>query len=422
MQQPIPTPTLFVNEQRMFADFTELSEIGATADGGVNRPALSNEDLRARAWFADRVEEAGLLLRDDDAGNLSGFFGCGNRSAKTLILGSHLDSVPNGGRYDGAIGVLAALEVLRTIKDSSLRLPVHLEAINFTDEEGYWQSLFGSRGLTGTLKALPTSDKDADYGPFRAALFRAGIRPADVNRAKRDRKTIAAYLELHIEQGARLDREGIDLGIVSGIVGRSAYQLTFFGQASHSGTTEADSKRDALLGAAAFIVIAHRLAREKYPQAVFNCGALNIRPGATNIVPAEATIRMELRHPDGAALGNMEAELLRLAQDQAVRNGLSVSAHRVMHVPVATLPEDIVEIAENVCVDLDISHRRIVSYAGHDGQVMSQFTPVGMVFVPSVGGISHNPKEFTRWESVVQGANVLLHTAIALAQRSASTP
>lgn len=408
-----------INEQRLLADFTALSEIGATIDGGVSRPALSNEDLRARAWFADRVEEAGLLLRDDDAGNLSGFLSCGDPNAKTLIIGSHLDSVPNGGRYDGAIGVLAALEVLRTVRENNIQLPVHLEAMNFTDEEGCWQSLFGSRGLTGTLKALPTSDKGADYGPFRAALFRAGIRPSDVNRAKRDPNTIAGYLELHIEQGARLDREGIDMGIVSGIVGRSAYQLTFYGQASHSGTTEAEQKRDALLGASAFIVTAHRLAREKYAEAVFNCGALEIQPGATNIVPAEAKLRMECRHPEGNALARMEGELLRMAQDQAIRHGLSVSVRRVMHVPVATMPEAIVRMAEQACVDLDITHRRIVSYAGHDGQVMSQFTQAGMIFIPSVGGISHNPKEFTRWEHVTQGTNILLRTAVALANTHA---
>lgn len=412
---PIPS----INEQRLLADFTELSEIGATIEGGVSRPALSNEDLRARAWFAERVEEAGLLLRDDDAGNLSGFLSCGDPHARTLIIGSHLDSVPNGGRYDGAIGVLAALEILRTLRENNVKLPVHLEAMNFTDEEGCWQSLFGSRGLTGTLKTMPTSDKAGDSGPFRAALFRAGIRPADVHRAARDPKTVAGYLELHIEQGAHLDREGLDLGIVSGIVGRSAYQITFYGEASHSGTTEVDRKRDALLGASAFIVTAHRLAREKYPQAVFNCGALEILPGATNIVPAQAQLRMECRHPEGNALATMEGELLRLAQDQAIRHGLSVSVRRVMHVPVATMPEAIVEIAEAACRELDISHRRIVSYAGHDGQVMSQFTPVGMIFVPSVGGISHNPKEFTRWEHVIQGTNVLLRTAIGLAHTHA---
>lgn len=413
-------PLLKINASRLLADFTALSDIGATIDGGVSRPALSNEDLRARAWFAERVEAAGLRLHDDDAGNLSGVLDCGIPGAPTLILGSHLDSVPNGGRYDGAIGVLAALEAVRTVKENGLRLPVHLEAMDFTDEEGCWQSLFGSRGLTGALETLPTSDKDADYGPFRAALFRAGIRPADVHKAARNPRSIAGYLELHIEQGARLDREGLDLGVVSSIVGRSAYRLTFYGQASHSGTTEAQNRRDALLGAAAFIVTAHRLAREKFPQAVFNCGDLDISPGATNIVPAEANLRIECRHPDEGALAQMEAELLRLAQDQAIHNGLSVSSRRVMHMPVAALPQHIVSIGEEVCQLLDISHRRIISYAGHDAQVMSRVTPTGLVFVPSVGGISHNPKEFTRWEHVVQGANVLVNMALRVAERCAA--
>jgi len=166
MQSLMTMTELSINTDRLLNDFEELAEIGATLDGGVSRLALSNEDLEARSWFADKIEAIGLQLHDDDAGNLSGILRCGESGAKTLLIGSHLDSVPNGGRYDGSVGVLAALECLRRVKEEGLRLPYHLEAINFTDEEGCWQSLFGSRGLTGTSPKIIWQIKKRITAPF----------------------------------------------------------------------------------------------------------------------------------------------------------------------------------------------------------------------------------------------------------------
>ncbi len=403
-----------VNDARLLQDFTELSEIGATVEGGVNRLALSNEDLQARAWFADRVDAAGLQLRDDDAGNLSGVLFCDDPHAKTLILGSHMDTVPNGGKYDGAIGILAALETLRTIKEHDIQLPFHLEAIDFTDEEGCWQSLFGSRGLTGKLNDVFTHEKEMDLGPFRAALFRAGIRPMDVHKAGRDPHTVAGYLELHIEQGYRLDRSGIDIGVVTGIVGRCNAEITFYGQASHSGTTDIHDRRDALLGAASYVTEAHRLWRAEYTEGMFNCGNLTVSPGAYNIIPDKTKVKVEFRHTDEDTMRVWQEDLLELAKTISGSYGLTFNHRVIRQTPASVLPTHFVDTIENVCNTLDISVTRLTSYAGHDAQTMSRFTPTGMIFVPSVAGISHSPKEFTRWEHVIKGTNVLLHSVLRL--------
>ncbi|MEQ8676478.1 MAG: Zn-dependent hydrolase [Aggregatilineales bacterium] len=406
-----------VNESRLKQDFEELAEIGATVDGGVNRLALSNEDLQARAWFADRVDAAGLQLRDDDAGNLSGVLFSDDPHAKTLILGSHMDTVPNGGKYDGSVGILAALECLRVIKEAGIALPFHLEAIDFTDEEGCWQSLFGSRGLTGKLDQNYANEKDVDYGPFRAALFRAGIRPMDAHKARRNPESVAGYLELHIEQGFRLDRSNVDIGVVTGIVGRCNYEITFHGQASHSGTTDIHDRRDALLGAAEFVTEAHRLWRTEFTDGMFNCGSINVSPGAFNIIPDKAILGVEFRHTDETIIDTWRDRAVELAEHVAQTHGLTVKHRLIKHMPAAMLPEPLVEVIEQACKSANLSYTRLISYAGHDAQTLSTFTPTGMIFIPSVGGISHSPKEFTRWESIVQGANALLQTVLLLAER-----
>lgn len=402
-----------INDQRLLADFTALAEIGETEEGGVYRLALSTEDLQARAWFADQLDTAGLLVRDDDAGNLSGVLLCDDPDAQTLMIGSHLDTVPNGGRYDGAIGVLAGLECLRTLNEQHIKLPFHVEVINFTDEEGTWQSLFGSRGLTGQLQSHVT-DTETDYAPFRAALFRAGIRPIDIYKAKRDAETICGYLELHIEQGSRLDREKYPIGIVRHIVGRQNLAFIFKGEGSHSGTTDPNKRKDALLGATTFINQAHQFWHDNYPEGIFNCGSIQVLPGAFNIIPSEARLKVELRHEDETTLESWTADLLQLARAQAEQRGLEVSSRLVQHTPAVHLSKRLESVVESVCQSLDTSYIHLTSFAGHDAQIMSTFTDTGMFFIPSVGGISHSPQEFTEWDDVVRGANVLLHTVLKL--------
>ena len=406
---------LRVNSERLHTDFERLSEIGATVGGGVSRLALSNEDLEARSWFADRIEEAGLQVKDDEVGNLSGLLYAADPAAKTLMIGSHLDTVPNGGRYDGAIGVLTALECLRRIKEAGIQPRCHLEAINFTDEEGTWKSLFGSNGVIGKISTEDISDALQDNMPFRAALYRTGIMLEEIQNARRDADTILGFLEIHIEQGKKLHQQECELGIVDRIVGRTTYNVVFYGEAAHAGTTTADERRDALQGAAAFIISAHKLVTDEYPEGVVNCGHVSVVPDSFNVVPAEASLRVEFRHPDTATLKEIESRLIRLARDCAVDYRLRVSTERALHREPERMSGYLVRQIETACRAEGVRCMPIASYSGHNAQIMNQMVPAGMIFLPSVDGISHNPREFTEWRHIEIGANVLLRTILQLA-------
>ncbi|MCU0463189.1 MAG: Zn-dependent hydrolase [Anaerolineae bacterium] len=414
------TADLRINPDRLRADFDDLSAIGATAEGGVTRLALSNEDLEARAWFANRIEDAGLVLRDDAIGNTSGILVMTQSAADpSFLVGSHLDSSLNSGRFDGAVGICAGLECLRTIREAGLRLPVNLEVISFTDQEGAWQSMLGSRGLTGRLGDL-TAHRDAEtIGAFRAALFRTGIIVNDLHemyQAARPPEQVAGYLELHIEQGSRLYRSGKRLASVDGVVGRTTYLITFLGEASHSGTTDFDMRRDALRGAAAFITEAHDTIYLDFPGGMFNCGKIKVEPGVFNTIPAKAAVLCEVRHADEATLMTMEQHLLALAGRYAGRYNLDVQDKRVQHMPAAEMSPRIMQAISDACAGLCLpSPEVLTSYAGHDAQILAPFTETGMIFIPSINGISHNPNEDSRWEDVVLGANVLLHALIRAA-------
>ncbi len=410
-------PDLRVDSDRMRAEFDALGLIGATAEGGVTRMALSTEDLLARNWFAERIDESGLLLRDDDAGNLSAFLPGQYADARTLLIGSHLDSVPNGGRFDGSVGLLAGLECLRTIREAGLRLPVHLEVIDLTDDEGCWKGLFGARALAGALTLDDLSDSRGDNAPFRAALTRAGIEPRMVNRARRDSDSLAGYLELHVEHGSRLENSDTSIGVVTAIVGRRTYRVAFHGEAGHSGTTDMYKRRDALRGAALFIVRAHDLIRDRFGDGIFNCGNVEVKPGSFNIIPSDACLTIETRHVNAELMQAMETALTGIARECAASYALTVDIAQIAQMPAATMAAGVIQAIEQTADALGLSHTRLISYAGHSAQVMAPLTPSGMIFIPSVGGIGHHPSEFTPWEDVADGANALLHTILHWAQR-----
>jgi N-carbamoyl-L-amino-acid hydrolase len=406
---------LRVDSTRMYADFEALAHIGANPEGGVDRLALSTEDWQARIWLADRIDEAGLALVDDDAANLGGAIYSDNPNAKTLLLGSHLDTVPNGGRYDGSIGIVAALECLRTIREAELKLPTHLEMINFTDDEGTWRSLFGVRAFAGMLAADEISDARLENAPFRAALARVGLELRDVSNAYRDPAELAGYLELHIEHGTRLEKADTSIGVVTGIVGRTTYAIDFHGEAGHSGTTDMYKRRDALRGAALFIVRAHDMIRARYGDGIFSCGDVHVEPGKYNIIPSEARLIAECRHVSEALLAEMETAIIQIARECAASYGLTVDIQPKIHMPAAAMTAGFLDTIEASCDVLKLSHMRLVSYAGHAAQIISQVAPCGMIFVPSLGGIGHSPHEFTPWDDIVDGANALLQTVLRLA-------
>lgn len=406
--------TLRINEARFRHHFDTLAKIGKSPEGGLQRSVFSEAHCEVRRWFLERGNEAGLATKIDGAGNHSIVLSCGQAGAKTLLLGSHLDAVPNGGQYDGALGVLAGLEALLSIKDAGLPLSLNVEAIDFTDEEGIYLALLGSRALTGLLTLEQLHSPRGDRHAFEAAYQKAGLTEQSIFQAKRDPDTLAGYLELHIEQGGRLIDAEQDLGIVTGIVGIRSYRIRFKGRANHAGTTPMDKRFDAALGASAFTLAARDISMQEFPGSVVNVGNMIFDPGVFNIVPELVTLSLECRTDTLSELDNLEARLLESASHEAERFGLEIDIQLVGKVAPAPMSEDIQQALVEAGQRLGLRQMKMTSGAGHDAQSMATVCPTGMIFVPSVEGISHAPQEFTEWEDCVNGANVLLQTVIAL--------
>jgi N-carbamoyl-L-amino-acid hydrolase len=381
----------------------------------VHRPTFGDAHLAARAWFLDCAAAAGLETRVDAAGNHSAVLRSASVEAPTLLLGSHLDTVPNGGRFDGALGVVAALEVLRATQDAHLDLPYTLEAIDFTDEEGTLVGLLGSRALTGTLTPdalqAPRGGRDA----LLAGLARAGLTETRLADARRDPRTLAGYLELHIEQGPVLEHECVEIGIVSAVVGSRSFNLTFKGTAGHAGTTPMAARRDAGLAAARFVVGAHETVVRDFPNCVATVGRVTLEPGAFNVIAGEAHIALEFRSADASRLDALEdALVLRAREAEALGHVVEIEpVGRWDPVPLdATVRTAIARVARM----LGLSAVELPSGAGHDAQALAHVTPSGMIFVPSVGGLSHQPAEQTAWDDCLNGANVLLGATLEFPQ------
>lgn len=424
---------LRVNPDRMLAAFNELALIGMTGDGGVHRPALGEAHLAARAWFREQIEGAGLEFRTDGAGNHSavlpavGRLGGESRYAanatrpsppyrdQTLLLGSHLDSVPNGGRFDGALGVMAAFEVLRTIQDAGLRWKFNLEAIDFTDEEGTLVGLLGSSALAGRLHPEILQNPRGGREALLEGMERAGLSDESMLSAARSKGSLAGYLELHIEQGKRLERAGLEIGIVSAIVGIWSYRLSFIGRADHAGTTTMEDRLDASLGASGFTLAARELVIRDFPGCVANVGRMDFVPGAFNIVPERVDVSLEFRSPDEEEIRRLDSALLECARQEAGRSGLELRVEALGKHSPTLMSKNVQQVFAEACDDLGLRHVSLTSFAGHDGQSFDGICPVGMIFVPSRDGASHSPREFTEWEDCVNGANVLLQTALRLA-------
>jgi N-carbamoyl-L-amino-acid hydrolase len=324
--------------------------------------------------------------------------------------------VPYGGRFDGALGVVAALEVLRAVRDAGLSLPVNLEAVNFTDEEGTLVGLLGSSALAGTLDADHLRDPRGGRDALEAGLGRAGLTEAGLLGARRDPTSLAGYIELHVEQGRRLVDAGVDLGIVTAIVGIGSCRLAFLGQANHAGTTAMDARRDAGLGASAFVLAARERVLRVFPGCVANVGQMRFAPGAFNIVPARADVALEYRAPRAGEMERLGAALIKEAHTAAERFNLGLEVEPLGQHEPAPMDERAQMALVAAAEALGLAHMSLASGAGHDAQSLAGLCPAGMLFVPSVDGASHSPREFTRWEDCVNGANVLLRAALRMAQ------
>ena len=403
--------TLRVNRERLLASIDLLSTIGSTGDGGVNRPAYSDADLAAREHIRTAMRDAGLDVRIDAGGNTFGRRAGSGSETRPIVIGSHTDSVPHGGRFDGALGVLAALEVARTLADADVGLAHPLEVVDFQNEEG---GLIGSKIATGRFDRANLPLQAASGFTLAEGIARLGGDVSRLDDAKRAPGSIAAYVELHIEQGRVLERANANIGVVEGLVGIRYWEVTFAGVASHAGTTPMIDRRDALLAAARFIDAVHSVVTSTPGRHVGTVGRLAVSPGGANVIPGRTVLTLELRDLEHAVMESLFEKLKARAKSIAAATGT-----RVELVPTVTndpSPTDarVREAISEAARSLGLVPHLMVSGAGHDAQNMAALGPSGMLFVPSVDGLSHTPRELTVDDDVVNGANVLLATVLRL--------
>jgi len=407
--------TIAISLPRLRANVEALSRFGRNPEGqGITRSCWSPAHEQARAWLLGKMKDAGLETWVDPAGNTFGRLGGGGPAVMT---GSHIDTVPQGGPLDGALGVLAGLECLHTIKQAGRATRRPLTVAAWSDEEGRYASLFGSRAFTGKLDAASIPKLAAADGERLVdAMARAGFDALEAPRAKCDPKALSAYVELHIEQGPHLEAAKIPIGVVEGIVGIRRYRLTFVGEPDHAGTTPMAWRKDAFLGAAEYALRAREhVVRKGSGRSVTNFGRIELAPGVSNIVPARAIMLQEMRELDGRILARLDRECLSLARSIARRRKLKVVAEPLSRTEPARCAPRVMQAVVAACATLKLRHRQMPSGAGHDAQNLASVTPAGMLFIPSRGGRSHRPDEMSDWKAIERGANALLHTLLDLA-------
>jgi N-carbamoyl-L-amino-acid hydrolase len=403
-------PALRVNGERLNARLAEIGRFGANPQGGVTRLGYSEEDRRARALVSTWMRDAGLEPATDFAGNLVGRRPGSDARLKPLVFGSHVDSVPEGGNFDGNVGVLASIEVARTLRERSTTLRHPIEVTVWANEEG---GLFGSRAVSGQFQASEFSHVTASGKTVKEGIAFVGGNPDRLDEVKRSRGDIAGYFELHIEQGGVLEAERTTIGVVEGIVGIRWWNVTATGLANHAGTTPMNRRQDAMLAAARFIDMVNRVVTSAPGRHVGTVGRLRAVPGAPNVIPGTVECSLELRDLDDGQILRLFEAIRAEAVKIGEANGTTF-AFEELHVN-APAPSDprMRQVIADAAAALGLSSRVMPSGAGHDAQAMAQLGPMGMIFIPSVGGISHSPKEFSHAADIVHGANVLLGAVLA---------
>ena len=407
--------SLQVNSERLSQSLSTLATYGKNEKGGSDRVAYSVHDLAARPFVKELLAAAGLEVSVDFAGNIIGRKAGKNPSLKPISLGSHIDEVPNGGDYDGPVGVMGAIEVVRTLKEAGIQTEHPLEVIIFTNEEG---GVIGSRALVGGLSA------QALQGQSNAGITHAdGIRllggnPIRIASLARPKGAIAAFLELHIEQGGNLDTEKLDIGVVEGIVAIEWWEFSFKGKANHAGTTPMHARKDPMLPAARFTLAVNEVITRDEGRQVGTVGKIQAFPGAGNVIPGEVKLNLEIRDLSSEKIWKLYAELETIAKQLAQESGTTLE---IKHIEVASKPaladSMIREVIDKQAKKLGYSTKSLPSGAGHDAQEMARIAPMGMIFIPSKAGISHAPEEYSSPEAIAKGANVLLHTLLELDKR-----
>jgi N-carbamoyl-L-amino-acid hydrolase len=405
-------PAASASADRLEARIKALSRFGANPEGGVSRVAFSDADIAGREYVTKLMQEAGLTVRLDTAANIIGRREGTDPKLPAIMIGSHIDSVPGGGNYDGDVGVLGSIEVAQLLRERGIRLRHPLEVVSFTDEEG---GLIGSLAMTGRLEPAALDVMTHSGKTIRDGIRAVGGDPDRIREAQRQRGDLAAFVELHIEQGAYLYESGIDIGVVEGIVGIRWWDVTVEGFANHAGTTPMNRRRDALLSAAEFVQAVSRVATSTSGRQVATVGRIRAEPGAPNVIPGKVVLSLEIRDLDGKKIEQVytaiRGEADRIAK--ARNTPFTFADVKVSSEPAPT-DERVRRIIIAAAKSFGHTYTVMPSGAGHDAQDMTHIAPTGMIFVPSKDGISHSPKEYTSPRDMANGANVLLETVLAI--------
>jgi N-carbamoyl-L-amino-acid hydrolase len=403
------TVDLRVNGQRIVEHLHALSEFGKNPQGGVSRIAYSEADLHGREYAANLMREAGLEVVIDPAGNIVGSRRGSEPSLKPVLMGSHIDSVPEGGNYDGDVGSLSAIEVAQMLQEKKVMLRHSLQVIIFQNEENV---AVGSRALASGLTEKTLSSVSWSGKTVRDGIAYIGGDPAKLASARREPGSIAGYLELHIEQGPILEQQKINIGVVEGIVGILHSDVTIEGFANHAGTTPMDQRHDTLLSAARFINAVNQVVTSKPGRQVGTVGWIKAQPGAYNVIPGKTVLGLELRDLNEQTVNDMFTRVKEEATRIGALNGTTFTFSEPSVTQPALTDPVLQKLIDETARTLGLTTKLMPSGAGHDAQEISKIGPAAMIFVPSVGGISHAPKEFSRPEDIANGGNVLLQTLL----------
>lgn len=402
---------VLINGERLNGSLRDLAEFGKTPEGGTNRVAYSEEDLRAREYVMRLMREAKLDVSIDFAGNIIGRRSGTAASLKPIMIGSHIDSVPMGGRYDGQVGSMAAIEVARTLAEKGITLRHPLAVIIFQNEEG---GTVGSTALTTGMMPERLDIVTNSKKTVREGIKAIGGDPDKLAQPLMKKGDLAGYLELHIEQGGRLDQQKINIGIVEGIVGLRWFEITVTGFANHAGTTPMDQRQDALIAAAKYVEAVNRAARSITGRQVATVGKIQAFPGATNVIPGKVVTSLDVRDLDPAKIVQVLEKIRESVKAIEAETNTKFEFKETASSAPAIADERFKSGIDASAKALGLTTFPLPSGAGHDAQELAEICPIGMIFIPSRAGISHSPKEFSEGSDITNGGNVLLRTLLRL--------
>ena len=411
MAAPMTVPK--VDAHRLNGALEALGDIGSTSDG-MQRIAFSPSDVEGRHYLVGLMREAGLTVRVDSAANIIARRDGRNRQSPAIAMGSHADTVPSGGKYDGALGVLGAIEVVRALKDLDIVTRHPIEVLNFTNEEGtrYQRWLFGSRAMAGLLEPADLEAVDSEGVSIAERLKAVGGDMQKISEAKRQQGELGAYLELHIEQGPVLHQTGTSIGVVTGITGRMVLHVQVKGAANHAGTTPMNARRDSLLSASRVIQAVNAIAASEEVCRVGTVGMASVTPNAVNVVPGEVGLGVEFRDIDMSRLEEAGRRMKEVSREIAEATGTEIFVSQVEFGQSAPTTRELQDMVTAASQRLGLTSHHIPSGAGHDAQAMGAITDIAMIFVPNLDGISHSPLEYATPEACADGANVLLNSLL----------